>query len=86
MNDEEIKIVKSMIKSKEKLLKLIARIDKLPDEQRKKLEAMNLIGPKHDEEMDVLIKEHKEHKKWFKSQEKPKTAYEDPNAEILVFD
>jgi len=84
MNDEEIEIIKRELKAKDKLIKVISRINKLPDAQRKILEAMNLIGPNHDKEMDVLIKDHKEIKKWFKGIEKQKSGYEGLSVEDIL--
>jgi len=84
MNDEEIEIIKRELKAKDKLIKVISRINKLPDAQRKILEAMNLIGPNHDKEMDVLIKDHKEIKKWFKGIEKKKSGYEGMSVEAIL--
>jgi hypothetical protein len=70
MNKEEIEIVERILKAQEKLVKVITQIKKLPDAQRKKLEAMNIIGPKFDKKMDVLLKDHKETKKWFEKENK----------------
>jgi hypothetical protein len=64
MNDEQIRILKSMFKTQDKLCKLINRIRKLPDVQKKKIEVM-LGGPMDDEELDAEIKKYKEMKQKF---------------------
>lgn len=74
MNDEEVKMMKRMFKAQDKFIKVINQIIELPDTQRKKLKAMNIINPKFDKEMPVLIKEYKEIKKQFKKIEEPKSA------------
>jgi len=85
MNDEEIKMFKRMMKSHDKLIKLVKCIDELPDEQRKKLEAINLCGPKHDKEMAGLISEYKEIKKQFEVEiEKQKSVYDGLTKEEMI--
>jgi hypothetical protein len=78
MNDEEIMMMKKVLKAQDKLIKLINQINELPAAQRKKLEAINLIGPKHDKKLNGLIEEHKEIKKQFnmKIKEQQKSVYE----------
>ncbi|HNZ65251.1 MAG TPA: hypothetical protein PKJ10_05390 [Smithella sp.] len=63
MNAEVLNALKKEMKLQDKLIKIISRIDKLPDTQRKKLEAMNIIGPKYDKKLFDMIKERKEIKK-----------------------
>ena len=77
MIDEEIlNVMKIELKINDKFMKLINRINKLPDAQRKKLESLNLIGPKDSKAMTDLIRKHKEIKKKFKEIEKQKSVYD----------
>ncbi|MDD5712508.1 MAG: hypothetical protein PHY31_07115 [Smithellaceae bacterium] len=85
MNDKEIEMIKRVFKAQDKLIKVINRIDKLPDAQRKKLEAMNIVGPKDDNKIADQIRECKEIKKYFRTKtEKQKSGYEGLTVDEIV--
>ncbi|MEN6622626.1 MAG: hypothetical protein ABFD50_13875 [Smithella sp.] len=85
MNDEVLSALKREMKLQDKLIKVITRINELPDVQRKKIEAMNIIGPMDDKKLADMIKEHKEIKKILKKElEKPKSVYDDLSKDEMV--
>jgi hypothetical protein len=63
MDEKTIGLLKRGLKAQAKLIQLVKRINRLPDAQRKTLEAKNIIGPRDDKQLSTLIKDYEENKR-----------------------